>query len=105
MVFDFLVFALNAYKLLRKSAANGAMGTSRLGRLIYKDGLVYFFVAYASYFSRHHLSQHYIRVVANALATVFMILNLNSIMVIMFNVPAAVVSTVSDLSSLCTVVD
>ncbi|KAK7044853.1 hypothetical protein R3P38DRAFT_3308643 [Favolaschia claudopus] len=73
MAFDLLVFLLNAYKLgvRRKSS-------SKLSKMIFKDGLVYFFIAF----------------LFNLVATVFMFLNLNSIMVIMFNVPAAVASTV-----------
>jgi len=73
MVFDLLVFVLNAYKLgvKRKSA-------SKLSKMIFKDGLIYFFVAF----------------VFNLIATVFMFLNLNSIMVIIFNVPAATASTI-----------
>jgi hypothetical protein len=37
---------------------------------------------------------------ANLIATVFMLLNLNSIMSVVFNVPAAIASTVSQCSSL-----
>ncbi|KAF7351390.1 hypothetical protein MSAN_01570700 [Mycena sanguinolenta] len=73
MVFDLLVFILNAYKLgvKRRSA-------SKLSKMIFKDGLIYFFVAF--FF--------------NLIATVFMFLNLNSVMVIIFNVPAAIASTI-----------
>ncbi|KAF8162464.1 hypothetical protein K438DRAFT_2025470 [Mycena galopus ATCC 62051] len=73
MVFDLLVFLLNAYKLGMKRKSR-----SKLSKMIFKDGLIYFFVAF--FF--------------NLLATVFMFLNLNSILVIMFNVPAAVASTI-----------
>jgi len=73
MVFDLLVFLLNAYKLGVKRK-----GSSKLSKMIFKDGLIYFFVAF--FF--------------NLVATVFMFLNLNAIMVIIFNVPAAVASTI-----------
>ncbi|KAJ7223678.1 hypothetical protein B0H12DRAFT_1150695 [Mycena haematopus] len=74
MVFDLLVFLLNAYKLGMKRRS-----ASKLSKMIFKDGLIYFFVAF--FF--------------NLVATVFMFLDLNEIMVIMFNVPAAVASTVN----------
>ncbi len=46
MVFDFIVLALNAYKLLRSNRDTGsAMGSSRLGKLLFADGLVYFIIA------------------------------------------------------------
>jgi len=73
MCFDLLVFLLNAYKLGVKRK-----GSSKLSKMIFKDGLIYFFVAFFS----------------NLVTTVFMFLNLNSIMVIIFNVPAAVASTI-----------
>jgi hypothetical protein len=40
MVFDLLVFCLNAYKLGVKRKSS-----SKLTKMIFKDGLVYFFVA------------------------------------------------------------
>ncbi|KAJ7108726.1 hypothetical protein C8R44DRAFT_636465 [Mycena epipterygia] len=73
MCFDLLVFLLNAYKLGIKRK-----GKSKLSKLIFKDGLIFFFIAF----------------LANLLATVFMFLNLNSIMTVIFNVPAAVASTI-----------
>ncbi|KAJ3783492.1 hypothetical protein GGU10DRAFT_316775 [Lentinula aff. detonsa] len=78
MVFDLLVFLLNAHKLFPRKGNIGYMGGSRLGRLLFGDGLVYFFIAFLS----------------NLLATVFMLLNLNSIMTVIFNVPAAIASTI-----------
>ena len=47
------------------------------------SGLIYFIVAFA----------------ANLIATVFMLVHLNQIMAIIFNVPAVVASTVSGLPS------
>ncbi|KAF8918614.1 hypothetical protein CPB85DRAFT_995468 [Mucidula mucida] len=79
MVFDFIVLALNAYKLLRSNRDTGsAMGSSRLGKLLFADGLVYFIIAFLS----------------NLLATVFMLLDLNAVMSIIFNVPAAIFNTI-----------
>ncbi|KAJ4490136.1 hypothetical protein J3R30DRAFT_3419355 [Lentinula aciculospora] len=78
MVFDLLVFLLNAYKLVPRKGNLSPMGGSRLRRLLFGDGLVYFFIAFLS----------------NLLATVFMLLNLNSIMTVIFNIPAAISSTI-----------
>ncbi|KAJ7138383.1 hypothetical protein C8R44DRAFT_944995 [Mycena epipterygia] len=73
MCFDLLVFLLNAYKLGIKR-----QGKSKLTKMVFKDGLIFFFIAF----------------LANLLATVFMFLNLNSIMTVIFNVPAAVATTI-----------
>ncbi|THV01964.1 hypothetical protein K435DRAFT_853238 [Dendrothele bispora CBS 962.96] len=79
MCFDLLVFLLNLWKLyLRRERAGGSMGTSRLGKMIFGDGLIYFFIAFLS----------------NVVATVFMLLNLNPIMSIIFNVPSAIAGTI-----------
>ncbi|KAJ6557936.1 hypothetical protein B0H19DRAFT_1149079 [Mycena capillaripes] len=73
MGFDLLVFLLNAYKLgIRRKSK------SKLSKMIFKDGLIFFFIAF----------------LANLVATIFMFLNLNSIMTIIFNVPAAIASTI-----------
>ncbi|KAJ7910026.1 hypothetical protein B0H13DRAFT_2488749 [Mycena leptocephala] len=73
MGFDLLVFLLNAYKLGIKRKSK-----SKLSKMIFKDGLIFFFIAF----------------LANLVATIFMFLNLNSIMTIIFNVPAAMASTI-----------
>ncbi|KAJ7468091.1 hypothetical protein FB451DRAFT_1092582 [Mycena latifolia] len=73
MCFDLVVFVLNAYKLGIKRR-----GSSKLSKMIFKDGLIFFFIAF----------------LANLVATVFMILNLNQIMNVIFNVPAAIASTI-----------
>ncbi|KAJ7660371.1 hypothetical protein DFH06DRAFT_1269095 [Mycena polygramma] len=73
MCFDLMVFLLNAYKLGTKRKSS-----SKLSNMIFKDGLIFFFVAF----------------LANLVATIFMFLNLNSIMTIIFNVPAAIASTI-----------
>jgi len=82
MVFDLIVLVLNAWKLLGMGVGIGVgRGTSAgsgIGRMIFGDGLIFFLIAFLS----------------NALATVFMLLNLNSFMSVIFNVPAAVASTI-----------
>jgi len=73
MVFDFVVLILTGYKLLYPAA-----GRSKLVVLIFNDGLVYFAIAF----------------LVNLLATIFMLLNLNPVMSIIANVPAAIASTI-----------
>ncbi|KAF9528712.1 hypothetical protein CPB83DRAFT_875912 [Crepidotus variabilis] len=74
MAFDFTVLTLTAYKLVQPNAGN----RSRLVGLIFQDGLIYFILAFLS----------------NLVATTFMLLNLNPVMSIIANVPAAIVSTI-----------
>lgn len=79
MCFDLLILLVNTWKLLRPtSTAMGALGLSRLSKMIFEDGLIFFFIAF----------------MANLIATVFMVLNLNQIMSVIFNVPAAVFNTI-----------
>ncbi|KAJ7634578.1 hypothetical protein FB45DRAFT_909225 [Roridomyces roridus] len=73
MSLDFTVLCLTAWKLLFPTG-----GRSRLVSLIFNDGLVYFVIAFLS----------------SLLATIFMLLNLNPVMSIIANVPAAVSSTI-----------
>ncbi|RDB29960.1 hypothetical protein Hypma_014176 [Hypsizygus marmoreus] len=73
MAFDFTVLSLTAFKLYF-----GASTRSRLVSLIFHDGLIYFVIAF----------------LANLIATVFMLLNLNPVMSIIANVPAAIASTI-----------
>ncbi|KAG7448465.1 uncharacterized protein BT62DRAFT_979501 [Guyanagaster necrorhizus] len=75
MVFDFVILSLNTYKLVGR---RGPSGGSQLTRMLFSDGLVYFIIAFLS----------------NLIATVFMCLNLNAIMSVIFNVPAAIGSTI-----------
>ncbi|KAK0203656.1 hypothetical protein DFS33DRAFT_1431159 [Desarmillaria ectypa] len=75
MVFDFVILALNTYKLVGR---RGPSGGSQLTRMLFSDGLVYFIIAFLS----------------NLIATVFMCLNLNAVMSVIFNVPAAIGSTI-----------
>ncbi|KIM47111.1 hypothetical protein M413DRAFT_269993 [Hebeloma cylindrosporum] len=80
MCFDFIVLLLNVYKLIgiTSSPSRDLMGRGRLTHMIFTDGLIFFLLAF----------------LANLIATVFMVLNLNQIMSIIFNVPAAVFSTI-----------
>ncbi|KAL0959635.1 hypothetical protein HGRIS_011337 [Hohenbuehelia grisea] len=82
MAFDLIVLLLSGYKLLHNTQIGtirtSLTSTSELGKMIFTDGLIYFFIAF----------------VANLLASTFMILNLNPIMNVIFNVPAAVASTI-----------
>lgn len=51
MVFDLVVLALNAYKLVlgNKDKRASPMSSSRLGKLLFTDGLVYFILARVSF--------------------------------------------------------
>ncbi|CAE6522150.1 unnamed protein product [Rhizoctonia solani] len=73
MAFDLTVLVVSTAGLLRSGGWNG----SDLWKLLFRDGIVYFVVAF----------------VGNAIAAVFTILHLNAAMDIMFTVPAAVFST------------
>ncbi|TCD71963.1 hypothetical protein EIP91_000095 [Steccherinum ochraceum] len=72
MSLDFIVLFLAASKLLNKR------GSSQIVRLLFKDGMVYFLIAF----------------LANLLVTVFMMLNLNPVMNIMFNPTAGAIDTI-----------
>ncbi|KZT23647.1 hypothetical protein NEOLEDRAFT_1157177 [Neolentinus lepideus HHB14362 ss-1] len=73
MCFDLAVLCLMAWKL-----ASPWKGRSALFKMIFADGLIYFVVAF----------------LANMVATIFMLLNLNPVMSIIANVPAAIASTI-----------
>ncbi|EKM58093.1 uncharacterized protein PHACADRAFT_252102 [Phanerochaete carnosa HHB-10118-sp] len=73
MCFDFIVLVLTAAKLAFPQGQR-----SQLMKLLFKDGLIYFVIAFLS----------------NLLATTFMLLNLSAVMSIVFNVPSAVASTI-----------
>ncbi|KAG7092877.1 hypothetical protein E1B28_009189 [Marasmius oreades] len=76
--FNLVVFLLNAYKLYSRGGKQVLVVKSRLEKLIFSDGLAYFFVAF----------------LANLTATVFLLLSLNPVMEIIFDVPAVVISTI-----------
>lgn len=78
MVFDLTVLCLTAWKLVLNAPSSRAMGRSKLVVLIFGDGLIYFIIAFC----------------ANLLATIFMLLNLNPVMSIIANVPAAIAATI-----------
>ncbi|KAF5310548.1 hypothetical protein D9619_008200 [Psilocybe cf. subviscida] len=81
MCFDLIVLLLSMYKLVgiyRLDKKIQFWGGSRLTHMIFEDGLIFFVIAF----------------LANLTATVFMLINLNSIMSVIFNVPAAVASTI-----------
>ncbi|KAJ7599405.1 hypothetical protein C8J56DRAFT_916601 [Mycena floridula] len=79
MAFDFTVLSLTAWKLVINVPSAASMGgRSKLSSLIFGDGLIYFIIAFCS----------------NLLATIFMLLNLNPVMSIIANVPAAISSTI-----------
>ncbi|KAI0056212.1 hypothetical protein BV25DRAFT_1640179 [Artomyces pyxidatus] len=73
MAFDFIVLCLTGWKLARPTG-----GKSQLVQMIFTDGLIYFIIAF----------------LANMVATIFMTLNLNAVMSIIANVPAAICSTI-----------
>ncbi|EIW78517.1 hypothetical protein CONPUDRAFT_61074 [Coniophora puteana RWD-64-598 SS2] len=78
MCFDLLVLVLSAFKLAWQRHSRGMGFQSRLVKMVFVDGLVYFFIAF----------------IANTIAVVFMLLDLNSIMSIFFNCTATTTSTV-----------
>lgn len=79
MCFDFVVLCLSAYKLAWIPTRSGTnVAPTRLVRMLFSDGLIYFFIAFGS----------------NVIATTMMVLDLNAIMSIIFNVPAAIASTI-----------
>ncbi|KAK0458818.1 uncharacterized protein EV420DRAFT_1678962 [Desarmillaria tabescens] len=78
MAFDFTVLMLTGWKLVFRAPSATRVGRSMLVTLIFGDGLIYFVIAF----------------LANLLATIFMLLNLNAVMSIIANVPAAVASTI-----------
>ncbi|KAL4246698.1 hypothetical protein ABKN59_009038 [Abortiporus biennis] len=75
MAFDFVVLILTAAKLAFPTKKSQR---SRLTTLIFGDGLIFFIIAF----------------LANLLATTFMLVNLNPVMSIVANVPAAIASTI-----------
>ncbi|RDB18872.1 hypothetical protein Hypma_014488 [Hypsizygus marmoreus] len=77
MLFDLLILVLNTHKLLNLTSKR-RFGMSTVARIISRDGLTFFIIAF----------------LANLVATVFMVLDLNQIMSVIFNVPSAVVSTI-----------
>lgn len=96
MVFDLLVIALNVYKLLGIGVGPPRVfGTARLRKLIVNDGLIYFFIACVFFvFCGLVFFKHRRSFAVNLTATIFLLVKLNPIMNVIFNIPAAVFSTV-----------
>ena len=102
MCFDFIILLLNTYKLIgiTSSPSRNLMGRGRLTHMIFTDGLIFFILACVCISleitdeRRCHSSQHS-SFLSNFVATVFLLLNLNQVMGVIFDVPAAVISTVS----------
>lgn len=46
MCFDLVVLLLNAYKLLGLNSKNEGLIVSRIGKMIFEDGLIFFIIAY-----------------------------------------------------------
>jgi hypothetical protein len=79
MCFNVIMLCLTAYQLARSPPCTGVSGLHhKLFRMIFSDGLVHFILA----------------CLANLLATTFLIMDLNSVMSILFNVPAAAALTI-----------
>ncbi|KIY46445.1 hypothetical protein FISHEDRAFT_66463 [Fistulina hepatica ATCC 64428] len=78
MCLDFTVLALMTWKLLGPKLYAQGFPLPKLSTLLFRDGLIYFIYAFLS----------------NLVAAVFMMLNLNEVMSVIFNVPAAVGSSV-----------
>ncbi|TDL15708.1 hypothetical protein BD410DRAFT_732263, partial [Rickenella mellea] len=75
MLVDFTDMCLTAYKLVSTFPDRTSLP---MIRMLYRDGILFFFIAF----------------LANMSATIFMLVNLNPIMSVILNVPAAVASTV-----------
>ncbi|KAH7909771.1 hypothetical protein BJ138DRAFT_1114685 [Hygrophoropsis aurantiaca] len=79
MCFDFTILCLAGYKLAWAPQRAGiAKFQSRLVKMLFADGLAYFFIAF----------------LANLLATIFMLLDLNPAITSIFGVPAAIFPTI-----------
>ncbi|KAG7092883.1 hypothetical protein E1B28_009193 [Marasmius oreades] len=76
--FNLIVFLLNAYKLYGHGGKQIRIVKSQLEKLIFSDGLAYFFVAF----------------LANLTATFFLLLSPNPHMGNIFDIPAVVISTI-----------
>lgn len=50
MCLDFVVMCLSAYKLAWTPARNGTGTHTKLIKMLFSDGLIYFFIAYVAFF-------------------------------------------------------
>ncbi|KAL0563216.1 hypothetical protein V5O48_018858 [Marasmius crinis-equi] len=103
MVFDLTVLCLTAWKLVINAPSSKAMGRSRLVVLIFGDGLIYFIIAFCANLlatvRRLHSFEFEPRTDPSFnrglfASQIFMLLNLNPVMSIIANVPAAIASTI-----------
>jgi hypothetical protein len=113
MAFDAIVLALNTFKLLKigvvSKEATGSDAASKIGRIIFTDGLIYFIIAWVCavlvLFMSLPTSVLFLsvrgepRFLSNLLAAVFTILNLSEVMNVIFKIPASIITTVSHFLS------
>ncbi|KDQ58656.1 hypothetical protein JAAARDRAFT_34489 [Jaapia argillacea MUCL 33604] len=78
MAFDLIVLLLTGIRLAFPLGRRSVSGGSKLFNLIFTDGLIFFIVAFLS----------------NLIATIFMLVDLNPVMSVIANVPAAIGSTI-----------
>lgn len=101
MCFDLIVLLLTTYKLFVLKSKN-LTGQSRITQVIFVDGLMFFIVASVALFfftfRQCLISFHRLSFLVNLMAVIFIILDLNSLMSVMFTLPAAVFSSVCHLS-------
>lgn len=92
MCFDFTVLVLTAWKLAWPVKRSDR---TRLVNLIFQDGLIFFFIAFvANLIATVSIIIENRRIYSDIRLQVFMLLNLNAVMSIIANVPAAIASTV-----------
>ncbi|KDQ58625.1 hypothetical protein JAAARDRAFT_674621 [Jaapia argillacea MUCL 33604] len=78
MILDFIVLVLTGIRLAFPVGGRSMGQKATLSRLIFTDGLIYFMIAF----------------LANLIATIFVLLDLNPIMSVIADVPAALASTI-----------
>lgn len=80
MSFDLVIMVLNVWRLAFGGSGTSAMRKhSGVAQMIFGDGVIYFFIAFLGSF----------------VATVFMLLDLNALMNVIFNVPAVIAATIA----------
>ncbi|KIY51556.1 hypothetical protein FISHEDRAFT_36981, partial [Fistulina hepatica ATCC 64428] len=78
MCFDFIVMSLTAYKLIFAEGASFRR-SSAIMKLLFRDGLVYFVIAFGG----------------NFVAVIFSVLNLNTVMALIADIPATTFATIA----------
>ena len=95
MAFDLFVLILTGYKLAFPISSGRASSRSTLVKMIFGDGLIFFIVAFlANMIATVSHSIDLTISTTSYLFQIFMLLNLNAVMSIIFNVPAAIASTI-----------